>query len=95
MERTKWTGRFRASRVALATSGAGFEFILDRGPYDAECRDRIASVYPGLVESCEILTRAFGADGAQLVADQLHSRDAVVRLPRPVTVRVRFVKREW
>lgn len=54
MTTTKKTSR-KVSRVAMAWHNGGLEFMFDNPPYDAELKDRLASICPGIEGSIDIL----------------------------------------
>jgi len=90
--------RCRVSRVEYGRIHGGLEFLFNRGPYDAACQDRIASVEPDIEKTIAILRRAKFSDPEisgifdRARAAQRHGAYGTITdpvdLPRPIHITI-------
>jgi hypothetical protein len=90
--------RCKVSRVEYGRFNGGLEFLFDKGPYDAACRDHLASTEPDIEKTIEILRRArFTDPEISAIFDKARAAQRFtghgtitdpVALPRPVYLTV-------
>jgi hypothetical protein len=96
--------RCKVSKVANGRWNGGLEFLFDKGPYDAELRDYLASTNPDIEKTIEILRRSrYSDEEISQVFDRAHAAQRPgtygtitdpVTLPRPIRITI-TVKTRW